>query len=68
MDKNLEKLEENQERARVCEGDRRILTIECTSTRAPKKRIERTCVHAQKKEIDHRAIDRSPMAIEGTCV
>jgi hypothetical protein len=55
MDGNLEKLEENQEGVGVCTGDR-----------APKKRIERTCVRAQKKEIDHKAIDRSPTAIDRT--
>jgi hypothetical protein len=62
MDENLIKKELESVRA----IERRILAIECTSARAPKKRIERTCVRAQKKEIDHSAIDRSSMAIERT--
>ena len=53
------------ESARVIE--RRRLAIERTSARAPKTRIERTCVSTQKKEIDHRTIDRSPTVIERTC-
>jgi hypothetical protein len=32
----------------------------------PKERIKRTCVHAQKKEIDYSAIDRSQIVIERT--
>ena len=68
MDKNLEKLEEDQERVEVCEGNReQILAIKRTSAQTPKKRIERACVRAQKNEIDHRAIDHSPTAIERTC-
>ena len=47
--------------------ERRRLAIECTSPRVPKTRIERTYVHGQKKEIDHREIDRILMAIERTC-
>jgi hypothetical protein len=34
-------------------------TIERTSARVPKARIELTCVHAQKKEINHSAIERT---------
>ena len=68
MDKNLEKRgKRSKEMEYVRAIERRRLAIECTSARAPKKRIERTCVRAQKKEIDHKAIDRSPMAIERTC-
>jgi hypothetical protein len=46
--------------------ERRRLAIERTSAQAPKERIERTCVRAQKKEINYSAIDCSPIAIERT--
>jgi hypothetical protein len=46
--------------------ERRILAIERTSARATKKRIKRTCILTQKKEIDHSAIDCSSMVIERT--
>ena len=45
--------------------ERKILAIERTSARVPKKRIERTCVRTQ-KQIDHKAIDRRLTAIERT--
>ena len=59
MDKNLEKLEVELESVKVIE--RRNPVIERTSTRAPKTRIERTCVRVHKKEID-----RNPTVIERT--
>ena len=65
MDKNLDKIEVELESVRAIE--RRRIAIERTSARAPKTRIERTCVRMHKKEIDHRSIDRSPIAIERTC-
>jgi hypothetical protein len=46
--------------------ERRRLAIERTSAQAPKERIERTCVRAQKKEINYSATDCSPIAIERT--
>jgi hypothetical protein len=39
--------------------ERRRLAIEHTNTRAPKARIERTCVHVQKKETDRSVIERT---------
>jgi hypothetical protein len=69
MDKNLEKLgRRSKEMESVRAIERKRLVIERRSARAPKERIERTCVRAQKKEIDYSAIDRSPIAIERTYV
>ena len=67
MDKNLEKLgKRSKEMESIRAIERRRLAIERTSARALKKRIERTCNHTQKKEIDHSEIDCRLTAIERT--
>ena len=75
MDKNLDKLEEDQERAGVCKGDRAQDTCDRAHQHSSTQEEDRTHLHSHAKEGDRSqgidrsstAIDRSPMVIECTC-
>jgi hypothetical protein len=58
-EKKEEKLDAIERRRPVDAIERRRPAIERTNTRAPKARIERTCVHVQKKETNRSAIERT---------
>ena len=59
MDKNLEKLEENQERARVCEGDRAQDTCDQVHQRSSAQEEDRTHLRSRAKEGDQSQGDQS---------
>ena len=61
MDKNLDKLEEDQERARVCEGDRAQDTCDRAHQRSSAQEEDRTHLRSCAKEGDRSQGDRSQL-------